>query len=165
MKKKDTLKGENGSVLVVALMMLVLLTLLGISATTTSTIEMRVAGNERVYKDNFYAAEGAAMTCAQSLENEEDEDKLQALGFDWLHSVLPDVNNLFSDENWGTSQGNSVEAADADGRCMAGYNGIAPGSSLDIGSNTSLLHEFGIYGQSAKNNGECIIAAGFRKRF
>jgi Tfp pilus assembly protein PilX len=37
----DTIANDRGSALVVALLVLVLLTLMGISATTTSTIEVR----------------------------------------------------------------------------------------------------------------------------
>ena len=52
MKEISMLKNEDGSVLVLALIMLVLLTLIGISATTTSMLETRISGNERVYKQN-----------------------------------------------------------------------------------------------------------------
>ena len=48
---------DRGSVLVVALLILVLLTLMGISATTTSTIEVQMAGNEKFHEMAFYAAE------------------------------------------------------------------------------------------------------------
>ena len=48
---------DKGSVLVLALLVLVLLTLMGISATTTSTIEVQMAGNDKVHEIAFYAAE------------------------------------------------------------------------------------------------------------
>ena len=48
---------EKGSALLVALLILVLLTLMGISATTTSTIEVEMAGNEKFYEMAFYSAE------------------------------------------------------------------------------------------------------------
>ena len=48
---------EKGSVTVIALMILVVLTLLGIMATRTSTIDIRIAANEISYKKNFYVAE------------------------------------------------------------------------------------------------------------
>jgi hypothetical protein len=52
-----TIANEKGSALVLALLVLVLLTLMGISATTTSTIEMQMAGNEKFYEMAFYTAE------------------------------------------------------------------------------------------------------------
>lgn len=48
---------EEGSVLIIALIMLVMLTLLGISATTTSNIEVQIADNERNYQRAFYVAD------------------------------------------------------------------------------------------------------------
>jgi len=51
-------QNEQGSVTVIALMILVVLTLLGITITRTSTIDVRIAGNEIFYKQDFYVAEG-----------------------------------------------------------------------------------------------------------
>jgi hypothetical protein len=52
-----TIANDRGSALVLALLVLVLLTLMGISATTTSTIEVQMAGNEKFYELAFYTAE------------------------------------------------------------------------------------------------------------
>jgi len=49
---------ENGSITVIALMMLVVLTLIGIAVTRTSTTDIRIAGNLVPYKQDFYVAEG-----------------------------------------------------------------------------------------------------------
>jgi len=49
---------ERGSVTVIALMILVVLTLLGIMASRTSTTDIQIAGNEIPYKQNFFIAEG-----------------------------------------------------------------------------------------------------------
>ena len=49
---------EKGNITVIALMILVILTLIGISASTTSTIDMQIARNEIPHKQNFYIAEG-----------------------------------------------------------------------------------------------------------
>jgi Tfp pilus assembly protein PilX len=51
-------QSEQGSITVIALMILVVLTLLGITITRTSTIDVRIAGNEIPFKQNFYVAEG-----------------------------------------------------------------------------------------------------------
>lgn len=65
MKSKITLENEKGSVTVLAVVMLMLLTLLGMAATTTSSIETQIAGNELRYKQAFYAAESAAAYVAR----------------------------------------------------------------------------------------------------
>ena len=51
-------RNENGSITVIALMMLVVLTLIGIAVTRTSTTDIRIAGNVVPYKQDFYVAEG-----------------------------------------------------------------------------------------------------------
>jgi hypothetical protein len=56
------LRDEKGSTLVLALMILVILTLIGIAATNTSTIEIQIAGNERAYKKAFFNAD-AGISC------------------------------------------------------------------------------------------------------
>ena len=57
----NRLNNEDGSVLVIALLMLAFLSILGVSATTTSTIEVQIAGNDRNFKQNFYKAEAGAI--------------------------------------------------------------------------------------------------------
>lgn len=52
------LKTQDGSALVIALMMLALLTVIGIAATTTSEIGVRIANNDRLYQRDFYVADG-----------------------------------------------------------------------------------------------------------
>ena len=51
-------QNEQGSITVIALMILVVLTLLGITISRTSTIDIQIAGNEIPFKQNFYVAEG-----------------------------------------------------------------------------------------------------------
>jgi Tfp pilus assembly protein PilX len=53
-----SLQSQQGAALVIAIMILLILTVLGIYAVTTSTLETKIAGNERVLKDAFYAADG-----------------------------------------------------------------------------------------------------------
>lgn len=50
---------ENGSIMVIALVMLVLLTLIGITASTTSEIEIQIARNEKEYINEFIVADSA----------------------------------------------------------------------------------------------------------
>ena len=66
----DTIANDRGSALVLALLVLVLLTLMGISATTTSTIEVQMAGSEKVYDMAFYAAESGWQTSLNWLDNQ-----------------------------------------------------------------------------------------------
>ncbi len=58
MIKIDTFKNQKGVALVIALMMLLILTLIGINAVTTTTFETSIVGNQRVYNTAFYGADG-----------------------------------------------------------------------------------------------------------
>ncbi len=64
----SVIDNQSGSVLVVALMILVLLTVIGITASTTTNIEIQVANNEKLYKTAFYAADGGAEAAHELLE-------------------------------------------------------------------------------------------------
>jgi type IV pilus assembly protein PilX len=58
MMTKDFLKDQNGIALVVALIILLVLTFIGLAAISTTSYEARIAGNERVYNNAFYAGDG-----------------------------------------------------------------------------------------------------------
>jgi|RhiMetdeSRZDD1v2_1073273.scaffolds.fasta_scaffold39291_4 Tfp pilus assembly protein PilX len=48
---------EAGSVLVIAMVSLALLTVLGVAAITTGNLESEISGNEKTYQEAFYSAE------------------------------------------------------------------------------------------------------------
>lgn len=54
-----SIDNDRGTVMVIALLILVVLTAIGIAALTTSTVDTKITGNEKFHKIAFYAAEGA----------------------------------------------------------------------------------------------------------
>jgi Tfp pilus assembly protein PilX len=48
---------EGGTVLVIAMLTLAILSLIGVAATTSSSIEAEISGNDRVHKEAFFATE------------------------------------------------------------------------------------------------------------
>jgi hypothetical protein len=52
------LKSQEGNLTIIAFVLLVVLTLIGIFATRTAQIDLQTAYNEVPYKQNFYIAEG-----------------------------------------------------------------------------------------------------------
>jgi len=56
--ESSALKNEKGVALVIALIMLIILTFIGISSISSSVFETKISGNERVGSSAFYAAEG-----------------------------------------------------------------------------------------------------------
>ena len=57
---------EAGVVLVLCLITLVVLTLIGVSTTTTSRLEVEISGNDKTYKEAFYATE-MALTAGETV--------------------------------------------------------------------------------------------------
>jgi len=168
MKEKCLLKNENGSVMVLALVMLALLTLLGIAATTTSTIEIQVAGNEKLYKENFYRAEAAVMENAQRIEDGEEAEMKNSSNFPpWLHieDNLPDPGDITNPDNWTDGTGAfpevSQESIDPNTRLLAVFEGLV--GSLDMDKPTK-VYSYSMYGRCLRNNGLVMIRAGYRKR-
>lgn len=56
---RSPLNNEKGSVIVAALFILVVVTILGIAATNTSTLELQIASNDQIIKMAFYNADSA----------------------------------------------------------------------------------------------------------
>ena len=63
------LKNERGSTIIVAVLILVFLTIIGISAINTSTFEMQIVGNEHRYQIDFYVADSGWKEGAMWLES------------------------------------------------------------------------------------------------
>lgn len=51
-------RGKEGTALIISLLILIVLTLIGVYAVFTSTVETRITGNERLLELTFYAADG-----------------------------------------------------------------------------------------------------------
>jgi hypothetical protein len=63
------LQSEQGSVIIVALLVLFTLTLLGISATTTSTVELQIAANDQLHTIAFYNTECGIFATPKLISN------------------------------------------------------------------------------------------------
>jgi hypothetical protein len=159
MKARILLGNEGGSVAAIALIVLMLLTVMGIAVSTTSTIEVQIAGNEKFYKENLYLAEAAALEYAQEMD---DDPNLQTNpNIKPQGSVTPD--NIRDDSYWDQT-GNSYQSpVDSDARYIPIYEGIAPGASLDMTKPT--VHEYSVYAYSKRKGGLAIIRVGYRKAY
>jgi Tfp pilus assembly protein PilX len=80
-ESKLILSNQSGVALVVALLMIVMLSLIGIASSSNSTFEVRLSGNKRGSTDAFYTADGG------------------------VQSVLPDIANFNISSGYTTSLG------------------------------------------------------------
>jgi hypothetical protein len=169
-------KNEEGFVLVLSLMFLVVLTLLGITASRTSTTEVRIAGNDNRIKMDFYKAEAAAHEAAQRLENEHDANKLKAARtpFVWLSAsdIDPQTEQeslLEGGDEWKHKSAESklsgidpqvtVEMAALDYGVVKGDQG----ASLKLSE--TRVYFYKLVGKSTRDNREKMIEIGYKKRY
>ena len=65
----NPLKDQSGVALVLALVMIVILTLIGLASTYTSIFEMKLSGNKRGTTDAFYAADSGVQVVVDNVDN------------------------------------------------------------------------------------------------
>ncbi len=98
------LKQQSGVVLVISLVMLLLLTLIGLTGMQTTTLEEKMAGNKRNHNIAFQAAESALVVVEKSLEIPDPNNPVLAftnLGTGGFYKNTTTVN--LSDTNISTS--------------------------------------------------------------
>lgn len=180
------INNEDGIALITALMLLVLLTLLGMSATTTSVLEIQIAGNDRDYKKNLYMAESAAVHAAVSLEN---ADPLEITGtwsgnlwintdsaqnwqqqdtfymndvIDYWDACANDANHTPPDPNYPTPSELPAGAFQSPPLYAAVYLGEDPFGTQDENA-LQKKHIWAIYGYSNENNARALVELGYGK--
>ena len=62
------IRNDGGFVLIVALLIMVVLTIIGIAATRNTSLELMIAGNDKVHKRTMYQAEAGAVLSTEVLE-------------------------------------------------------------------------------------------------
>jgi hypothetical protein len=164
--KINMLNSENGSVLIVALIFLVLLTLMGVAATTTTNIELQIAHNEISAKNDFYSAEAAAMENIQELENAGDSIKSPG-GKTWLHleSQLPIPGDIFDSGNWTDAVANPAVNSNNKQKYLTIFEGVVSGDSLDVSK--SRVYRYRVVGRggdlASPTAGSAVVEMGFKK--
>ena len=66
---RHTMKDESGVALVIALLMMIMLTLIGLGSIFSSTFEMKLSGNKRASTDAFYAADSGVQVVMANITN------------------------------------------------------------------------------------------------
>ena len=131
------INNEKGSLMVIAIIILMLLTLIGIAITTTASLEMQIASNDRLHKMAFYAADGGIDIGAELLE--------QNLGCtggfaDTLGGGQRDVGSVRVTDLtlWENTDTDATVPSDADRHFYfpENYSGTQPHTNLTVGGNT-----------------------------
>jgi hypothetical protein len=77
-------QNQQGSVLLVTIMVLVAVSVLGVAGIQSGIVELKLAGNERQVRETFYLAESAAMEGLQRLAALQGIDLSEQFAF-WHH--------------------------------------------------------------------------------
>jgi len=85
----EILRNEKGAVFITALFVLLLLTIIGIAAITTTTTDLQIAGNQKLHSMAFYAAEAGIEVGRELLDDLKKADSnnwsklLDGTSFTW----------------------------------------------------------------------------------
>jgi hypothetical protein len=100
--RRSILGNQDGSVIVAAILILVVVTLLGITATNTSTVEVHIAANDQFTKMAFFNADGAvygtAKLISHTINRSEKVDQGiggDAPGIDYLSSEADPADDFY----------------------------------------------------------------------
>lgn len=165
---KSIVSNERGAALIMSLLVLVLVTMIGMSMLTTSGMEVRMAGSERSYKQDFYLTESALAEGAQLLENNRASlgDPVFTGGLPWL--TTPTAIDAWVAANGGADRDQYMateglmngQAATLPGPLFnAVYEGIPPGSNLDMSGTRDRLYS--MYGRQQTNATRIMIKTAY----
>jgi len=172
-KMISNIKNEEGSAIIIALLILVLLTIIGTSATQTTVIELAIVRNDLVHKDQLYRADGAVMQASQWIEDQPDE-VLQDISTniaDAISTVDVDLTDLNLNDNlnfyniWAQANTDPDQAAIPD--VLTGFKIVDQTGVVML--NQSQTHTYAVYGLynrtggTLKSRGQVLLSGGYRK--
>jgi type IV pilus assembly protein PilX len=157
------MKSEDGYVaLFAALVLLVLISIIGISASRVANTEISMARNELIYQRNFFLAEGAAMEAADRLANTADLKNNMPIWMETAAGAL-DYTNLrayFSHAHAPVPQASELDVNRT--LYVGGVDGTAPGEGLD--PDRPKIRAISVYGR-CEWDGVSIIKIGYRTAY
>ena len=161
------LGNENGSAIVLALMLLSLLTVMGIWSTRKSNIETLIAGNEVARKQTFFRTEGGVIEGGFAIEEAATGD-LSSRAPVWLTeaSIAPDMTDP---DNWdfdgaGADDTAAPTSIDSEVGFCALDKGITAGDSL-LMTGASQVRTYAVYSFHDSRDGQSLMEVGYKRRF
>jgi hypothetical protein len=175
--KKLSCMNERGSILVIALVMLVFLTLIGVASTTTTEIEMQVAGNEKFHKIAFYNTDGGVYATPKLISISVEQEEQPATG-DVIQFLDPGPSDFFDEVMGFRAQDTAkdirftmgdhsaeVDVVRVGQETLVGGGTEFAGSSEGVGGGTTggvaIFYDIDSYGTGPASS-QCNIYAGYR---
>ena len=180
--RMPALKNEQGTAIIAALLVLMLLTFMAIAATNTTISEKAMVRSESIFEQNFYKAESAAMEGVQQIANATlPKNLLAALSTGTLLRSADSKDPQSDLANLDTNGDGVINNNDTfDSTSKIGPNTyriviqmpIASGSSKSLTQTNSRLYTYVAYGLSMADRDSTgrfisvsIVKIGFKKRF
>ncbi|MEW6076335.1 MAG: pilus assembly PilX N-terminal domain-containing protein [Thermodesulfobacteriota bacterium] len=176
---------QKGSVIAIALMVMMTLLIVGLMSINDTIVESAIARNHTIHRQNFYLAEAAVRQAAQLIEDYRDDPSVvgeltarprelpwmrHKLDFDFGADV--DFGDFRGDGGY-IDYGSFVPTMLANGNenasgFMARYEGPASGVPIDMNEPTN-VYQFSVYGRGVgptRNDAdEVVVKIGYRVRF
>lgn len=150
------LRNEQGFLLVITMLILVVLTLIGISATNLSRVELQIAGNDRLHKETFYQADGGTEVGANLLE----ENIACPSGFSGSAPKIIGLTEIVSDLKFWANETEPTTTYPSDTTRHIRF--IADGTAPIAGDNTKPHTNIHYFGNSSLSTGNAIqMIAGY----
>ena len=160
------LKNKDGNAIVITMMILVLLTIIGTSASRTTTVELLIVHNDLVHREHLYRADSAAMEGAQWLQSAVIDNLLDFTTIDELNQTDIDLHNLDLNDSsnlWVRSSADPMGT----GSIICGYTIVDETGVVDLDQTN--LHTYTIYGlydrPTGMNRGQAMVGIGYKRRF
>ena len=166
---KKHVQNEHGVSLLPTLIILLIGTVIGLAATSTSMFEIQTASNDRIYKRNFFRTDATNQLASQLIQNSTLDD-LRDQNHDWMTIFDQSPDWYFDENNWITDPSDpNVNAGDGsvdtpNTRFMVVELGGAAGTEISLGS--PFMHALGVYSRYDSNapQSRVIIQTEYRRK-
>lgn len=128
-------RNESGFVLIGALLILLLLVVIGISATTNTSLELQIAGNDRTHRETFYQADGGTELAVRLVEEslgtpggftQVNSDNVLIVPTNPINSVLIEDTTLSENDDTSRDENDVSDASRDLAYFPDGYNPATP---------------------------------------
>ena len=165
------MKNNKGSVTVLSLMLLSILTVISIGAHYSTKTEIDIVRNESSYIQNIYNAEGNASECAQLIDSRADVDlryKTSAGKPSWLFYNEPNVGGIQYDIPGNNVKGSEITSDEIfeDSNWSAGQRFMVVQTEMGESSDMSKKFQtrtYSIYSRSNIGGRSVIVELGMRR--
>ena len=159
MQKPTFESSENGSILLTTVIILLLLSLIGISGMNTASTDLQITRNHKIYKENFYLGDGAVMELLQTFDNATGE--MSGGSFSSISADDTTVDDQALQETTWTAS--SIDSTFSSGNAHYLWAPRGVTGSLDV--TKPRIHEYFLYGKGSEQDGEVTIKVGYSKPF